>query len=106
MHTVYFPFLYAFSALPSARTARDVDDSYYDYDYNPSEYNSSSYSYAYDDEEDGEPLWPSEKEEEEEVEMLSANPQFVTEAMDMKVELGHTIRLPCQVDKLGEKCFN
>ncbi len=30
------------------------------------------------------------------------NPQFTTEAKHFKVEPGHTIRLPCMVDRLGE----
>ena len=42
--------------------------------------------------------------ESEELELAQPllQPQFTTEAQEFKIEPGHTLRLPCQVDKLGE----
>eukprot|EP00095_Tigriopus_kingsejongensis_P009554 maker-scaffold114_size351134-snap-gene-2.12 protein:Tk09554 transcript:maker-scaffold114_size351134-snap-gene-2.12-mRNA-1 annotation:"limbic system-associated membrane protein" len=37
---------------------------------------------------------------EEEEPQPALNPQFTTEAQDIKIEIGHTIRLPCLVDRL------
>ena len=39
---------------------------------------------------------------EEEEPQPTLNPQFTTEAKNFKVQPGHTIRLPCQVDRLGK----
>ena len=56
-----------------------------------------SYNYEDGDDDDGSNY---ESESEEPQPML--RPQFTTEAQTFKIELGHTINLPCHVDRLGE----
>ncbi len=108
-----------FSALPSVADDRDNrvavgssssggsdrrsysnNDSYAYDDYN---YDTSDGDGRDDYYDDDAVRWPeSGAEEEEEVEVLRANPQFVTEPLSLRVELGHTVRLPCEVDSLGK----
>ncbi len=61
--------------------------------------NEEDYEYSYDDDENYTYL-----NEEDLFESQGSNgrqPQFETEAQHFRVELGHTIRLPCRVDSLG-----
>ena len=92
----YIFFSFSFEGHP----ADEEDDDYYgdDYDYASSDYDGEGDDDAYLGRHRG-------MSEEEELVMLSANPQFVTEPQTVRVEPGHTIRLPCQVDKLGESCL-
>ena len=60
----------------------------------------------YSDEEEGggggDVRWLQQDEESDLEAALDWSPQFETESQEVKVELGHTIRLPCRVDRLGE----
>ncbi len=59
----------------------------------------------YSDEEGGgggDVRWLQQDEESDLEAALDWSPQFETESQEVKVELGHTIRLPCRVDRLGE----
>ncbi len=59
----------------------------------------------YSDEEGGDGgdvRWLQQDEESDLEAALDWSPQFETESQEVKVELGHTIRLPCRVDRLGE----
>jgi hypothetical protein len=69
----------------SGRPDYDDDGSYDDYD--AESYHTDGGDY---DDESEEP-------------QPSLNPQFTTDAKHFKVEPGHTIRLPCMVDRLGKK---
>ncbi len=50
----------------------------------------------------GDVRWLQQDEESDLEAALDWSPQFETESQEVKVELGHTIRLPCRVDRLGE----
>ncbi len=105
----YYLLLILFSRSLAALPSGEVDDYNYDddysysYNYNSEDKGEAPDSYDYQEEEEEELKWPqSDLEEEEEVEVLQANPQFETKPLSLRVELGHTVRLPCRVDRLGE----